>query len=257
MTEQKVLDNIQTRIEDLISERFSGAGIFNIDIQSSNYNPSLNSSITITITVTDQDNNPITNWNVPLKRNGTNISNISTNQNGIATYTYNCSTYGNHIFSVKTSNITIHVGNPYPVGSIYMSVNSTSPATIFGGTWVQLQDRFLLAAGSNYNNGDTGGEASVTLTADQSGIPAHGHGMAHTHNHNHNAIAYQLASASGTARRIPLGYNSTGGEGVLSTDYDNTASSKSSTDNNTASNASEAHNNMPPYLVVYMWKRTA
>lgn len=61
----------------------------------------------------------------------------------------------------------------YPVGSIYMSVNSTSPATLFGGTWSQLQDRFLLGAGSAYTNGNTGGATTVTLTTSQ--IPAHKH----------------------------------------------------------------------------------
>ena len=50
----------------------------------------------------------------------------------------------------------------YPVNSIYMSVNSTSPATLFGGTWVQLKDRFLLGAGSSYSNGATGGTNSHT-----------------------------------------------------------------------------------------------
>lgn len=48
----------------------------------------------------------------------------------------------------------------YPVGSIYMSVSSTSPATLFGGTWVQLQNRFLVGAGDSYPAGSTGGESS-------------------------------------------------------------------------------------------------
>ena len=61
----------------------------------------------------------------------------------------------------------------YPVDSIYMSVNSTSPASLFGGTWTQLKDRFLLGAGSTYSNGATGGAATVTLTSDQ--IPSHKH----------------------------------------------------------------------------------
>ena len=55
----------------------------------------------------------------------------------------------------------------YPVGSIYMSVNSTSPATLFGGTWTQIQDTFLLAAGSTYAAGATGGEATHTLTENE------------------------------------------------------------------------------------------
>ena len=57
-------------------------------------------------------------------------------------------------------------GNPeefinlvYPVGSIYLSTNNTNPGTLFGGSWEQIQDRFLLAAGSVYSAGATGGEA--------------------------------------------------------------------------------------------------
>lgn len=150
----------------------------------------------------------------------------------------------------------------YPVGSIYMSVNSTSPATLFGGTWVRIKDTFLLASGDTYSSdGDVAtaqhGSATVTLTANQSGVPTHQHGMAHTHNHHHTAIGYQLLSASGTARRVPVGYNTISADSTLATSYDNTASSKSSTDNNTSANASEAHENMPPYMAVYVWKRTA
>lgn len=40
----------------------------------------------------------------------------------------------------------------YPVGSIYISVNSVSPATLFGGTWEQIQDRFLLSAGNQISS---------------------------------------------------------------------------------------------------------
>lgn len=76
----------------------------------------------------------------------------------------------------------------YPVGSIYMSVNSTSPSSLFGGTWVQLKDRFLLGAGDTYSNGATGGAATHTLTAAE--MPGHTHTVgAHSHglkNHTHS-----------------------------------------------------------------------
>ena len=65
------------------------------------------------------------------------------------------------------------VDSIYPVGSIYMSVNATSPATLFGGTWTQLKDRFLLGAGSTYGNGTTGGEASHKLSVNE--MPSHAH----------------------------------------------------------------------------------
>ena len=117
----------------------------------------------------------------------------------------------------------------YPVGSIYMSVKSTSPASLFGGTWSQLKDRFLLGAGSSYSNGATGGAKTVTLT--EKNIPAHMHGLFCT---------TTSVGSSGGIKDIT----------VLS------ASGSSSTDYITSIDNSTAHNNMPPYLVVYMWKRT-
>lgn len=87
-------------------------------------------------------------------------------------------------FHLKSRNSLSHVAEViYPVGSIYMSTNSTSPATLFGfGTWTRIEGKFLLGAtdsatgsGASYVAGATGGVASVTLTAAQSGIPAHSH----------------------------------------------------------------------------------
>ena len=61
----------------------------------------------------------------------------------------------------------------YPVGSIYWSSNNTNPGTLFGGTWTQIKDKFILAAGDSYSNGATGGAATVTLTV--SNMPSHSH----------------------------------------------------------------------------------
>jgi len=119
----------------------------------------------------------------------------------------------------------------YPVGSIYMSVNSSfDPNTAFGGTWVRIQDRFLLASGSSYTNGNTGGEATHTLTIDE--MPSH--------NHNVNiGVALNLDSRQGLVAS-------------------HTPSAVDNVSRNTASTGGgQAHNNMPPYLVVMVWKRTA
>ena len=82
----------------------------------------------------------------------------------------------------------------YPVGSIYWSSNNTNPGTLFGGTWTQIKDRFILAAGDSYTNGATGGAATVTLTV--SNMPSHSHSFtpsgtvgSHTHtgpSHSHS-----------------------------------------------------------------------
>ena len=89
----------------------------------------------------------------------------------------------------------------WPVGSIYLSVTSTSPTTLFGGTWVQLKDRFLLGAGSTYTNGNTGGQASVTLTAKQSGCYNHSHTYS-------DSTAKTTTSANGSHQHtLPLGWD--------------------------------------------------
>ena len=88
----------------------------------------------------------------------------------------------NIINNKKIGNINL-IDLIYPIGSIYISVNSTSPASLFGGTWERLKDTFLFASGDIYPaDADTWntaqhGQAEVTLSADQSGLPAHSHGF--------------------------------------------------------------------------------
>ena len=131
----------------------------------------------------------------------------------------------------------------YPVGSIYMSVNSVNPSTLFGGTWEKIEDKFLLASGSSYSNGSTGGEATHTLTKDE--MPSH----THTQNaHSHNTGYRDKYAINGNARSL-LQYGATASEGNVATN------SVTATNQNTG--GGQAHNNMPPYLAVNVWKRTA
>lgn len=120
----------------------------------------------------------------------------------------------------------------YPVGAIYISVNRTNPKTLFGGTWVQIKDRFLLAAGTTYKAGATGGEATHTLTASE--MPSHNH-----------AVYYPNAGAADHS--APGNYP----DGPSDSTYYAVGSYTSS------AGGGGAHNNMPPYLAVYVWKRTA
>lgn len=61
----------------------------------------------------------------------------------------------------------------YPIGSIYQSTKSTSPASIIGGSWKQITAKFLLGAGDGYTLNSTGGEEEHTLTTAE--IPNHDH----------------------------------------------------------------------------------
>ena len=83
-----------------------------------------------------------------------------------------------NVFSDSDSGMPLWNGAPllnlvYPVGSIYLSSKNTNPGTLFGGTWTQIKDRFILTAGDYYSNGATGGAATVTLTV--SNMPSHKH----------------------------------------------------------------------------------
>lgn len=113
----------------------------------------------------------------------------------------------------------------YPVGSIYMSVNSTSPATLFGGTWTQLQDRFLIGAGSSYAVNATGGSTTHTLTTAE--MPSHTHtftGSAVTsgtqsanHTHTFSATSGSSGAHGHTAKFISITQN----KGAAGTTYEN------------------------------------
>ena len=124
----------------------------------------------------------------------------------------------------------------YPIGSVYISFSSTDPSAYFGGSWERIKGRFLLSADDNtYKTDSTGGEATHKLTINE--MPSH----SHTLNKN-----------------VPYGmpYNDTSGTACGSGGgvYYHESYSPFSIAN---SGGNQAHNNMPPYVVVYMWRRTA
>ena len=119
-----------------------------------------------------------------------------------------------------------------------MSTNSTNPSTLFGGTWSQIQGRFLLGAGSGYTVNETGGEATHKLTTDE--MPSHNHDISRIEpggpggncmvlETGSKSASYWDSSHAYTIPNVQIGYR--GG--------------------------SRAHNNMPPYYVVYIRRRTA
>lgn len=119
----------------------------------------------------------------------------------------------------------------HPVGSIYRSTDSTSPEELFGGTWEQIKDVFLLAAGDSHEAGTTGGEETHTLTKAE--IPGHTHTLKYT------------------GQSVTEGVNAIRLYQAASTQYNEYSGGQSS------DCGGQAHNNMPPYLAVYTWRRTA
>ena len=163
----------------------------------------------------------------------------------------------------------------YPVGSIYMSVNNVNPSTVFGGTWTQIKDKFLLACGDTYNNGSTGGSATNTLAVNQ--LPSHTHSYdkatttaSHTltvneiPSHSHKVGAYGFTVTTGSTTNAGVTDNTStpsyvtmdtlnagGGQGHSH----NISSFTATNSGGTGSGASINH--MPPYLAVNVWVRTA
>lgn len=146
----------------------------------------------------------------------------------------------------QTGAVVIQTGgsplDAYPIGSIYMSVNSTSPATLFGGTWERLENRFLLGAGSDYVAGATGGEAEHTLVKAE--LPAEQYRVGQDMSALGVQETWYLTYANGPTPAANAGakiHNSSTGAWAMTEPL----------------GSGQAHNNMPPYLAVYMWKRTA
>jgi hypothetical protein len=144
----------------------------------------------------------------------------------------------------------------YPVGSIYMSVNSTSPADLFGGIWEAMPaGRVLLAQGTSewgveYKAGSTGGEYEHQTTVEE--MPNHGHSATCSTDGNHNHdLPMHMGGDSGTV------YARATNGGITHYATTNSAGSHFHTIviSNTGSNI--PHNIMQPYMSVFMWCRIA
>ena len=126
----------------------------------------------------------------------------------------------------------------YPVGSIYISVSSTNPASIFGfGTWTTANTTGRVLIGVQSSNSrwntplETGGSETITLTVGQ--IPSHNHGG-----------IYPSGAQGGFSQAFDVDNPGTGAD-LGSQKY------------TTYTGGGGAHDNMPPFVAVYMWRRTA
>ena len=162
-----------------------------------------------------------------------------------------------------------------PIGSLYWSSNSTSPATLFGGTWEQIKDKFIYAAGT-YSAGATGGASEGKVTLTTANLPSHNHkltngtakftGTSGTTSsngaHTHTSYYYRGNTKSGGfwATGDTVMYNpydagsTTSSAGAHSHTFTPSGSISGQTD---STGSGTSFSIMPPYLVMYCWKRTA
>lgn len=169
-------------------------------------------------------------------------------------------TFGNVTYNLEDHRISSIVDAIYPVGSIYMSVNSADPSTLFGGTWQQIQDTFLLAAGQNYTAGDTGGESSHTITEEELPVINLSMTLRNFHNTSNNSSVGVMVG-TGTTGSVNSNYDiKASGESASGLNRINTSgvtASDTCTRYTHSFGGGNAMNNLPPYLAVYMWQRTA
>lgn len=173
----------------------------------------------------------------------------------------------------------------WPVGAVYTSVLSTSPATLFGGTWTAIgAGRVLVGLDSGDTDFDTpeetGGAKTVTLSSAE--MPSHTHVQdahnhtqdAHTHtqnSHNHTqnsfapriinsgtagTVGVQGASAASNANASNAATTATN-QVATAVNQNATATNQAATATNQTTGGGGSHSNVQPYFVVYMWKRTA
>lgn len=134
---------------------------------------------------------------------------------------------------------------PYAVGDVYITSKAGNPSTRWPGTsWTQIKDCFLLAAGDSYTAGSTGGEATHTLT--EAELPEISGSFGGTSSGNAWGV---LGTSSGVfSRSDPI---------PAPTNTEKSSTNTRNTTVNMSFGSGQAHNNMPPYLAVYVWKRTA
>ena len=146
----------------------------------------------------------------------------------------------------------------FPVGAIYTATVSTNPATLLGfGTWTAFAaGRTIIGNGGGFTAGSTGGSADAIV-------------VSHSHTftgdalaaHNHTITANSNGSDSPNGTLVSPTYNSGAGDGgALGTPTSPTLASVSAgTPSGTISTvgSSATNANLPPYIVVYMWQRTA
>lgn len=233
---------------------------------------------------TEVDKNLTVDGDINLKNGltvsgNTTVEDLTVNKNGMVTGT----------LTVENLNIGTKalIDMIYPIGSLYWSSKNINPNSLFGGTWEQIKDKFVLAAGDTYSNGTTGGSASVTLTV--ANMPSHNHSFngttsnngAHKHgqniqcsdgdgwdNVNDRAQGPMVSHTKKTYSSLGMpdiqnGYEVDLGGGFWNQEatrvFTSTVNGHTHTFSGTTSSSGSgtAFSILPPYIVKYCWERIA
>ena len=143
----------------------------------------------------------------------------------------------------------------YPVGSIYMSTVDESPASFIGGSWVRIKDKFILGAGDTYAVGDEGGSAMVTLTSGQ--LPKHSHVVGVINETTNVFHSGYMRADGGLDNGVAITANSYWTDTTIPDGFRGRLVANDNNSDDMSDTRGLAHDNMPPYLTVYIWQRTA
>lgn len=186
----------------------------------------------------------VRNLQTSVNENTADISSLTTKvDNNTADISLLTTEVNNNSSRISTLNqmFTVYWKTLYPVGSIYISTNSTfNPNTSWGGTWKKTANgRCLIGANDTYPLGSTGGEAQHTLTINEAPI------------HDHNLSDWAMSwKQNGQAGEVNLNASATADAWSNNHGYFKSQTSK-------PTGGGQPHNNMQPYLAVYIWERTA
>lgn len=143
----------------------------------------------------------------------------------------------------------------YPIGSVYMTANAKfDPNSEWGGVWEKIENRFLLGSGTKVV-GAQGGEENVTLSTSQMPYHSHSRGSMDITGNLANGDV-RIDDVTGAIYNRGDAYNGSGGS-WLTTGQMGFKASRSWSGYTSSSGGGQSHNNMPPYQVVNIWKRTA
>lgn len=156
------------------------------------------------------------------QRNGTDVPSTDPAYNNNAKY-----------WAEQAADIVGLLDKTYPIGSVYISANAASPASLFGGTWTQIKDTFIIAAGDIYAAGSTGGSATQIFTEDE--MPPHYHDV---------LINFQSGSSAEMYSVTPV------------TSYNPSIQGAAMGRTNVVGGG-QPHSIMPPYVAIYVWQRVA
>ena len=241
-------------------------------------------TMTGTLTISDSEYPEVVFNNVELAAVGYNVNGKSAylraaKSTGLNIYENNTATLQANNLNTKNKEVVAAINEieekfknfcPFPVNSIFLSLDNSNPATLFlGTTWEKVEERFLLGSSSTYALGSTGGSATTTLT--EANIPRHRHQVDTVSATIPEHIHYIVASGSSTTPITATGYLAYHGNDNAWISYQLRQVSSPSTLGKTSSagggstgaiapytnyvGSGTAFNNMPPYLAVNIWKR--